>query len=537
MLTALMVLSLAAEPPKPDLARDTAQGFLTAMKGHHFDEALAKCNPTMKQALAAHPLKEIWEGFEKEVGPLDAFGPPKLEVKDAFQLATFEADFKQARRSVRVVVDGSGEVAGLFWAASKSSLELKAKKLVEQLTKGQYGEAVKGFGPKLTRAMPKDKLEAAWKQLLAQAGEFQSAGAVTLEPAGAEFTVVYVDCKFSKGPFRVKAAYDLKERQEGLFFVPGEAVSWAAPPYADAAKFDERPVVVKSNGVDLPGFLTVPKGDGPFPAVVLVHGSGPADADESVGAIKVFKDLAQGLSSHGVLVLRYTKRTKVVTTQVATVEDEVIDAVRAAVTLLSTTKEADPKQLTVVGHSQGAYLAPRIAKEVKGIKAIVMLAAPARSIDALLEEQLDYLTRNADPKMREDLLAKQKKFKEQIHSQALKPEDDVPFPVGGVGKGKYYLDLRSYDPVKTVAALGVPAMLLQGGRDYQVSPERDFGLYKQALTGKSNVVLRLFPSLNHLMVGGTGASTPAEYDQPGHVDVDVVTAIAAFANPAVHKNP
>ncbi len=87
------------------------------------------------------------------------------------------------------------------------------------------------------------------------------------------------------------------------------------------------------------------------------------------------------------------------------------------------------------------------------------------------------------------------------------------------------------------AGLKLPIMLLQGGRDYQVSAERDFGLYQKTLNGRPQVVLRLLPALNHLMVPGTGASTPAEYEQPGHVDVEVVTAIAAFANPNLRKNP
>ena len=74
-------------------------------------------------------------------------------------------------------------------------------------------------------------------------------------------------------------------------------------------------------------------------------------------------------------------------------------------------------------------------------------------------------------------------------------------------------------------------------RDYQVSAVRDFGLYQQALAGKPNAVLQLLPALNHLLVPGAGESTPAEYEQPGHVDPAVIEAIAAFATARSAKAP
>lgn len=91
---------------------------------------------------------------------------------------------------------------------------------------------------------------------------------------------------------------------------PGAAAP-SPPPYADRATFAEQEVVVGSGEWALPGTLSLPNGAGPFPAVVLVHGSGPADRDETVGPNKPFRDLAWGLASRGVAVLRYDKRTRV----------------------------------------------------------------------------------------------------------------------------------------------------------------------------------------------------------------------------------
>jgi len=102
------------------------------------------------------------------------------------------------------------------------------------------------------------------------------------------------------------------------------------------------------------------------PVAILVHGSGPGDRDESVGANRPLRDLAVGLASHGIAVLRYEKRTKVypedfLAVKAPTVNDETIDDVDRAVDLLRSWTEVDAGRIIVVGHSLGATVAPRIA--------------------------------------------------------------------------------------------------------------------------------------------------------------------------------
>src|SRR5262249_54224790 len=147
---------------------------------------------------------------------------------------------------------------------------------------------------------------------------------------------------------------------------------------------------------ELPGIVTLPKTPETHPAVVLVHGSGPNDMDESLGPNKMFKDLAYGLASHGVAVLRYEKRSHKYGAQSVddmakmTVKDEVIDDVRSAVALLATIPEIDPRRIFVAGHSMGALLAPRIASGSSDIAGIVMIASNARPLEDLVVEQVRY---------------------------------------------------------------------------------------------------------------------------------------------------
>jgi hypothetical protein len=91
----------------------------------------------------------------------------------------------------------------------------------------------------------------------------------------------------------------------------------------------------------------------------------------------------------------------------------------------------------------------------------------------------------------------------------------------------YWLDLRGYKPVEVAKLLRQPMLILQGGRDYQVT-EADFNLWKQALSSRDDVVFKFYPDLSHLFTVGKGKATPGEYNTPGFVSETVVNDIAAW---------
>jgi alpha-beta hydrolase superfamily lysophospholipase len=273
----------------------------------------------------------------------------------------------------------------------------------------------------------------------------------------------------------------------------------------------------------------VPKGSGPFPALVLVHGSGPNDRDESVSGTKVFKDLALGLASRGVAVLRYDKRTKIYPLRFAreanfTMTDEtVVDAVRAAA-LLRTEAAVDPRRVFVLGHSQGGYMAPRIGKRDPKLAGLIVCAGNVRPLEDLILEQNEYLA-GLQGQLTPQQRAKLEEVRRQVQEvRNFKAGQKVPalLPVPAA----YLLDLQGYNPAAEAQGLSMPLLILQGERDYQVTM-RDFALWKAALGGRNNVTLRSYAKLNHLFIAGEGKSTPAEYAS-GHVDRPVVDDIAQW---------
>jgi len=282
-------------------------------------------------------------------------------------------------------------------------------------------------------------------------------------------------------------------------------------------------ITVGAAPYELPGTLTLPDGAGPFPAVVLVHGSGPNDRDETVGKTKLFADLAEGLAAHGIASLRYDKRTYVYGDELTndlTLDDEtVLDAI-AAVHVLQA--RADISRVIVVGHSLGGMLAPEIAARAGQVAAVAMLAPPARPPLVILRDQLRYLHAPRE------LMAQVEAALAVIDLTALAalepgaPADDPTTHVMGMPLS-YWRDWEAHDGVAAARALAGRVLVLQGDRDYQVTGE-DFAIWKHAL-GRHCVMLA---GDNHGFMRGHGPPSPREYATAAHVDPRVVDLLVRF---------
>lgn len=402
---------------------------------------------------------------------------------------------------------------------------------IELLVNRKFATAIAQFDNTMKTALPEAKLEETWTAVLAQAGPFKQAGSGRVEKRG-EFTVVVVTCDFQNAALDVSVVFDQQKRVAGLFFAPAKKADYAPPAYAKADAFREKETTVGTGEWTLPATLTVPLGAGPFPAVVLVHGSGPHDRDETIGPNKPFKDLAWGLASRGIAVLRYEKRTKqhgakLVSISNFTAKEEVLDDVLAAVELLRKTDGINPKRIFVLGHSLGGMFVPRLGGLDPNLAGLIAMAGATRALEDVIPEQLAYIF-SLDGNVSADEQIQIDRAKEETAKvKALKPEDASSTTRIFGAPPSYWLDLRGYDPTETAKGLKMPMLILQGERDYQVTMA-DFKRWNTALAGKSNVTLKSYPGLNHLFIAGTNRSTPLEYDQPGHVDERVIEEIAGW---------
>lgn len=302
----------------------------------------------------------------------------------------------------------------------------------------------------------------------------------------------------------------------------GEA---APPPYAVLEKFTEQEVSIGPESAPLGATLALPVGDGPFPAVVIVHGSGPSDRDGTVGPNKLYRDIAWGLASQGVAVLRYDKRTLIYPEQFtpqATVREESIDDTLAALTLLRTIPAIDSSRLYVLGHSLGGGLAPTIAQEDGQVAGLIIMAGSNRSLLEMVIEQGHYLAA-----LDGDVSAAETASLDELQA-AIDQLDSLPDDAAIIGAYVgYWRDLETLDTLGAAQALNIPMLVLQGGRDYQVT-EFDFGRWQEALSGRANVQFILYPMLNHEFMAGEGAPNPDEYYIPGFADAQVINDIALW---------
>lgn len=408
----------------------------------------------------------------------------------------------------------------------------QAEEFVDLLAKGEFGKAVENFDSVMTKAMPEEKLKGVWQTVMQQSGAFKKQKGTRTETLP-KFDVVYVICEFEKANLDIKVVFNREKQITGLWFAPAQK-EYTAPDYVKPRSFNEKEVVVGSGEWALPGILTLPTAKETFPAVVLVHGSGPNDRDESIGPNKPFRDLAWGLASRGIAVLRYEKRTKAHGRKLKdfkgnfTVKEETIDDSLAAVELLRGIEGIDARKIFVLGHSLGGMLIPRIGLLDPDIAGFIILAGATRSAEEAILEQTSYIIM-LDGKITESEKVRLKEIRETVEKiRDLKESDAPPEKENLLGAPpEYWLDLRDYVPPVTAKRLKQPMLILQGGRDYQVT-EKDFENWKKSLSSRPNVIFRLYPDLNHLFIAGKGKPSPSEYSRAGHVDRQVIDDIAAW---------
>src|SRR5262245_16126715 len=407
-------------------------------------------------------------------------------------------------------------LSALLLSEPPATNEARAKAFIAALEKGDFEAAGKDFSDAMNKALPKDKLETMWTALQKQVGKFKKQGRIRVEPTGL-YQVVYVTCEFEKAALEARIPFDAEGHLAGLNFVPPD--TGAPPPYVRKDSFVESAVIVGSGEWKLPGTLSMPKGDGPFPAVVLVHGSGPQDRDQSIRSLKPFRDLAWGLATRGIAVLRYEKRTKeyplkVVALPSFTLKEETIDDALAAAALLRQTKGIDPKRVCIVGNSQGALLAPRMALGDRELAGIALLAAPSRSLVTLILEQTERELKTAADEPTKKLLTTLRSIGEMLRDGKVTAETPRS-ELMGMTTG-YWLELGAYLAPPDAVKLSLPILILQGEADDQVTME-DFAGWKKVMADRQNVTLKSYPKLGHVFV---------ELGKSKYVAEEVITDIA-----------
>ena len=276
----------------------------------------------------------------------------------------------------------------------------------------------------------------------------------------------------------------------------------------------QEPIIIGQNTrYPLKGLLTLPEGDGPFPAVVLVHGSGSSNMDEKVGKLTPFRDLAQGLAARGIAAIRYNKRSfthglKMVLDKKhpITVREETVEDALLAAQLLRADRRIDSGRVFLMGHSMGGMLAPRIECEGGDFRGLILLAGSPRRLEEIMLDQMAEIM-SASTGLTKKLMAKQHaQFSRLFEGLYDLTDEEARQKKGGGGTTLYYFKEMGQPTVaQWLEKTNKPMLIMQGEKDFQVKAAVDFALYKDLLRQRENVTFRLYPGLNHCFV-------PARFD-------------------------
>jgi pimeloyl-ACP methyl ester carboxylesterase len=417
--------------------------------------------------------------------------------------------------------------------APASACAANAVASLEALARGDYAAAGAHFSARIAGKVDAVRLKQAWAQIRGVAGAYQKHEAA--RQASGNASVVAVPIAFAKAPLALLARCDERDAIVSYRFVPASAVArllnsqpaQAVTAHVEADGVHVQPMAVASPPGPLKGVLTLPAGKGPFPAVVMVAGSGAHDFDETVGPNKPFRDIAEGLAKAGVASLRYDKRPYDYSDwgekSGYTVDSEVTDDAVTAARALAGLKAIDPHRIYVLGHSLGAMMAPRIGRRDPRLAGLILMAAPARTLlDVLVQQIHDQNPRGPDKAARRNIEAIRNEQELLAHARPGMPPRGTFMHL----PQSYWLSLGDYHQVDVARSLTMPMLFLQGGADFQVSPTLDFASWKRDMAGRSHATFRLYPGLSHLFM--PAGETGDDYSKPSHVDPRVIRDIAAW---------
>ena len=302
----------------------------------------------------------------------------------------------------------------------------------------------------------------------------------------------------------------------------------------------QKETIVVGAGTKYPlkGILTFPENiSAPVPAVIFVHGSGASNMDEKVGKLTPFKDLAEGLASHGIASIRYDKRSfahgfKLIKEKDVTVTMETIEDAVMATELLKADDRIDSEKIFIIGHSMGAMLAPRIDAEGGKYKGLILMAGSPRRLEEIMLDQNEEVLRSAKGFVHwivKKQVAKLSAMFDGLYE--LSDEDAKKVKVGGGTTLYYFKEMGEHASPYYLEKLEKPVMIMQGEKDFQATAEKDFAAYKRLLENKENVTFRLYENLNHAFVPsvyGNILKAKQEYNVEQHIEKSVIEDLAQW---------
>ncbi len=375
-------------------------------------------------------------------------------------------------------------------------------------------------------------LKSGWVQITQMFGAYEGIQNVSaVEQNG--LVVATISCSFQNADVTFTVAVTSDHLLSGLT-VTSATQKAAAESTADTSRFVSEPVTLRAGKADeTHGLLTLPVGDGPFPTVIMMQGSGPSDMNETAFGIAIFRDLAEGLAQAGVASIRYDKYTyahaDLVTADITIEQEYVIDARDALALLQGDSRIGD---IYLLGHSLGGMLVPRIMQTL-GADAlaggVIVCGTPLPLWEIQYHQNQAYIATlpQADQVTANASIEKELEKLDEMPSLSAEALQSMTF-FGA--PAPYHMDLISVDAAQMAIALQKPLLIIQGGKDWQVTPADGIEAWQAALNGQLEADYLLYPNLTHMLteLDTESAGDTSDYHSGNPLSQELIGDIAAW---------
>lgn len=526
------------QPPKKSL-EETARAFVELLRKEEFAKATSDFDATMLKVLPADKLQTTWEKVLADAGSYKKCLASRLEKSGKYEIVVVTCQFTRKKMDARVVFDMEGKITGLFFRSP-------APTGVEEIWEGKLKLGETGIRLVFHLFKQKDGSYAGTMD-----SPDQGAKGIALDEVSFKENTLRLELKSARIVYEGKVASTGKEIS-GKFKQAGQSfplnlkrvakLKEVRRPQTPRKPYPYEEIEVayenKKGGIKLAGALTLPRGKGPFPAALLITGSGAQDRDETILGHKPFLVLADYLTRRGIAVLRVDDRGvggssgKVDQATSADFADDVL----AGVNFLKARKDINASQIGLIGHSEGGIIAPLVASRSRDIAFIVLLAGTGLPGEKILYLQGAAILKVAGADA--ERLALQKAVQERMFA-ILRQEHDMaraekkiraalkdlakdgknankelvealPLLEGQIQMvlSPWFRHFLDHDPRPALSKVTCPVLALNGARDLQVDAGANLQAIAAALKagGNQDFTIRELPNLNHLFqTSKTGA--------------------------------
>lgn len=409
---------------------------------------------------------------------------------------------------------------------SSEVIDLKelSEKYALQLIAGEFDLTYETLSLTVRQQMSKEDLKLGWDTTVASLGEFIQIYE-TDEITQDQNTIVKVILEYENSGLEISFTYNSSDKLDGLWL----NYKSLKIELEINDKFEEAEILVGEGGYPVKGILTLPKGIENPPVVILVHGSGTHDVDETIELNKPFRDIAYGLAEQGIASIRYQEQLlqypELVSDNLTINEDSLEDAAKA-ISYAVSCGQVDTDRIFIIGHSLGGMMAPKIASDHPEVAGIICLAGSPRKLEDIVVDQQNLMIG-----ISEGLTEEQKSgYISDAETQAtaireLKEGDtQVLFGIAA----SYWYSLNQIDIYNIVKDLNIPMLIAQGSADWQVYADKDYVEWQELLGDRDNVTFHLYDNLNHLFMTNDDSVVLDQYTNKGTVDQQLIDDMAAW---------